>query len=125
MFVINLLFLMIRRPPRSTRTDTRFPYTTLFRSGDTLWSEFQVWQDADQDGISDAGELTGLDDRGIQSINLSSTPTGQDAAGATDNVIVNTGEYQKDDGSTGELADVFLAFQIGRASCREIVCQYV
>src|SRR3546814_3311402 len=27
---------MIRRPPRSTRTDTLFPYTTLFRSG-TLW----------------------------------------------------------------------------------------
>src|SRR3546814_4712976 len=25
--------LMIRRPPRSTRTDTLFPYTTLFRSG--------------------------------------------------------------------------------------------
>src|SRR3546814_6524669 len=28
-------FLMIRRPPRSTRTDTLFPYTTLFRS--RLW----------------------------------------------------------------------------------------
>src|SRR3546814_10193298 len=27
---------MVRRPPRSTRTDTRFPYTTLFRSGDQL-----------------------------------------------------------------------------------------
>src|SRR3546814_17067833 len=26
------LFLMIRRPPRSTLTDTLFPYTTLFRS---------------------------------------------------------------------------------------------
>src|SRR3546814_3835820 len=26
---------MIRRPPRSTRTDTLFPYTTLFRSGQT------------------------------------------------------------------------------------------
>src|SRR3546814_4015062 len=26
-------FLMLRRPPRSTRTDTLFPYTTLFRSG--------------------------------------------------------------------------------------------
>src|SRR3546814_13167676 len=25
-------FLMIRRPPRSTRTDTLFPYTTLFRA---------------------------------------------------------------------------------------------
>src|SRR3546814_17709233 len=27
-------FLMIRRPPRSTRTDTLFPHTTLFRSSD-------------------------------------------------------------------------------------------
>src|SRR3546814_3736097 len=34
MFVCLLFFffLMIRRPPRSTRTDTLFPYTTLFRS---------------------------------------------------------------------------------------------
>src|SRR3546814_17709222 len=29
---IFLFLLMIRRPPRSTRTDTLFPYTTLFRS---------------------------------------------------------------------------------------------
>src|SRR3546814_18940721 len=29
---MNFFFLMIRRPPRSTRTDTLFPYTTLFRS---------------------------------------------------------------------------------------------
>src|SRR3546814_1428268 len=29
---IFYFFLMIRRPPRSTRTDTLFPYTTLFRS---------------------------------------------------------------------------------------------
>src|SRR3546814_8349873 len=32
MAVCFVLFLMIRRPPRSTRTDTLFPYTTLFRS---------------------------------------------------------------------------------------------
>src|SRR3546814_1134832 len=31
-----LFFLMIRRPPRSTRTDTLFPYTTLFRSQGSL-----------------------------------------------------------------------------------------
>src|SRR3546814_20873013 len=31
---IYFFFLMIRRPPRSTRTDTLFPYTTLFRSGE-------------------------------------------------------------------------------------------
>src|SRR3546814_14679737 len=28
----HFFFVMIRRPPRSTRTDTLFPYTTLFRS---------------------------------------------------------------------------------------------
>src|SRR3546814_7604680 len=31
-FCFILFFLIIRRPPRSTRTDTLFPYTTLFRS---------------------------------------------------------------------------------------------
>src|SRR3546814_8890549 len=31
-FTICFFFLKIRRPPRSTRTDTLFPYTTLFRS---------------------------------------------------------------------------------------------
>src|SRR3546814_5458547 len=30
--LLFIFFLMIRRPPRSTRTDTLFPYTTLFRS---------------------------------------------------------------------------------------------
>src|SRR3546814_12779373 len=35
LFIVRILcvfFLMILRPPRSTRTDTLFPYTTLFRS---------------------------------------------------------------------------------------------
>src|SRR3546814_8901092 len=32
MFAFFFFFLMIRLPPRSTRTDTLFPYTTLFRS---------------------------------------------------------------------------------------------
>src|SRR3546814_14949172 len=45
LILYDVLFLMIRLPPRSTRTDTLFPYTTLFRSipnhgtlrvGDTL-----------------------------------------------------------------------------------------
>src|SRR3546814_11576665 len=32
---------MVRRPPRSTRTDTLFPYTTLFRSQDVLAEAIQ------------------------------------------------------------------------------------
>src|SRR3546814_13439075 len=41
-------FLMIRRPPRSTRTDTLFPYTTLFRSAGP-------GQRADDPGAGSAG----------------------------------------------------------------------
>src|SRR3546814_6903557 len=40
-----VFFLMIRRPPRSTRTDTLFPYTTLFRSHrSSRWMNGQIEQ---------------------------------------------------------------------------------
>src|SRR3546814_11292162 len=38
-----VFFLMIRRPPRSTRTDTLFPYTTLFRSPSTGREDLNAW----------------------------------------------------------------------------------
>src|SRR3546814_7400279 len=38
-----IFFLMIRRPPRFPRTDTLFPYTTLFRSADCMYSESQMF----------------------------------------------------------------------------------
>src|SRR3546814_2479946 len=37
---VSLFCVMIRRPPRATRTDTLFPYTTLFRSARDLDSVF-------------------------------------------------------------------------------------
>src|SRR3546814_1196659 len=43
---------MIRRPPRSTRTDTLLPYTTLFRSGQTLGS-------GSQSGFGESGHVSG------------------------------------------------------------------
>src|SRR3546814_18854258 len=43
---------MIRRPPRSTRTDTLFPYTTLFRSRAHLQGEKEVL--AELDGVAGA-----------------------------------------------------------------------
>src|SRR3546814_7720192 len=43
MYIFLFFFLMIRRPPRSTRTDTLFPYTTLFRSnGDQVESHVEL-----------------------------------------------------------------------------------
>src|SRR3546814_20394573 len=41
---------MIRRPPRSTRTDTLFPYTTLFRSDDFDHGQYRVYP-ADPVGV--------------------------------------------------------------------------
>src|SRR3546814_962812 len=42
-------FLMLRRPPRSTRTDTLFPYTTLFRS--VLALDAETWEELDRVAI--------------------------------------------------------------------------
>src|SRR3546814_1002729 len=51
-----VFFLLIRRPPRSTRTDTLFPYTTLFRSGAPLYALAANRYFEDDDGLSlDAG----------------------------------------------------------------------
>src|SRR3546814_19584312 len=47
---LYIFFLMIRRPPRSTRTDTLFPYTTLFRS-------FRLEREAGRDRRAEAQDL--------------------------------------------------------------------
>src|SRR3546814_18699701 len=65
MFVfLMLFFVMIRRPPRSTRTDTLFPYTTLFRSvfdPNVRYGEprKRSWNDEEE---IDPLDLFGLDD---------------------------------------------------------------
>src|SRR3546814_14923089 len=44
-YVVFFLFFMIRRPPRSTRTDSLVPYTTLFRSfyGSRCYGRYGLW----------------------------------------------------------------------------------
>src|SRR3546814_6299199 len=65
--VILIFFLMILRPPRSTRTDTLFPYTTLFRSGEWTGAAsgktFQVENPARRQPIAEAprGEAEDVD----------------------------------------------------------------
>src|SRR3546814_18671781 len=51
-FTVIVVFLMIRRPPRSTRTDTLFPYTTLFRSNACHQARF--WSQRAEDGTDGA-----------------------------------------------------------------------
>src|SRR3546814_6478528 len=55
---------MIRRPPRSTRTDTLFPYTTLFRSSTAINTRFDIYDNgwaAGCGGACPAAQNTGKD----------------------------------------------------------------
>src|SRR3546814_12221076 len=49
---------MVRRPPRSTRTDTLFPYTTLFRSSIAAWVSAAVQSGTDPMTAPVAGSVT-------------------------------------------------------------------
>src|SRR3546814_15231756 len=119
---------MIRRPPRSTRTDTLFPYTTRFRSfkqakaavsgplSDTLAARIAV------SATSRRGTIYNVTtDRWIQSqdnIGL----RGQLLCRPTDNLDVTlTGDWNRQDAVC--CGSVFVR-KIGRASWRERVCQY-
>src|SRR3546814_19303687 len=56
--MIFLFFLMLRRPPRSTRTDTLFPYTTLFRSsGEKLQGGKDAFEEWERDMFACRGKL--------------------------------------------------------------------
>src|SRR3546814_11171019 len=99
---------MIRRPPRSTRTDTLFPYTTLFRSHGPMGQQF----------VRNDGLFTG------PALNQITLPAHDYAASVAfykqmglKQIVDSPGNgYARFEAANGE---------IGRASCRERVCQYV
>src|SRR3546814_11234142 len=111
---------MLRRPPRSTRTDTLFPYTTLFRSG-----RFGT------------PRRPGPRELGFRLSCCSSRPP----AGTLGKVVGAVHRTAATDttgcrrrflhGITGALPEAIMIpspsarLEIGRASCRERVCQYV
>src|SRR3546814_18285853 len=113
---------MIRRPPRSTRTDTLFPYTTLFRSvadlwdvqtGRRLWSIAGTAYDFSQTyrpTISPDGRYA-----------LVSMPVGKGSVRETIALVSMADGSEIQRFNKPESYD----FEIGRASCRERVCQYV
>src|SRR3546814_1047738 len=66
LFLYLCFFLMIWRPPRSTRTDTLFPYTTLFRSGLIAGGNEPTFRRGGlRVGANDVQPEIGLCDRGL------------------------------------------------------------
>ena len=85
----------------------------VFDASDERFGDFQVWRDANQDGISEAGELLRLADAGIASIDLTLTSTGQTEANSIDNIVYNTAHYQTVDGNTHDVGDVGFRYSEG------------
>jgi hypothetical protein len=83
-------------------------------SGDALWSDFRIWQDANGNGVSDPGEVKTLDQLGITSIDLN--PTGPAQHFADGSVIQGLSTFTRADGTTGVAADVALAYSNPTAS---------
>src|SRR3546814_20666789 len=106
--VSTIFFLMIRRPPRSTRTDTLFPYTTLVRS-------FEAPREAVYDGLT-RPELV-RQWMGPHGYHLATCDIDLKVGGAYRYVM------GQPDGSEMGWGGGFRALEIGRASGRERVVQ--
>src|SRR3546814_12599065 len=117
---------MIRRPPRSTRTDTLFPYTTLFRSGEVDAVEQAVLQCPLAAAEQRMGRrilvlLEQRTDPGEAGHRLRQEPEGEMRLG----VVLGPRFRRIGSRDHGELVVEVVDHEIGRASWRERVCQYV
>src|SRR3546814_11666592 len=109
---------MIRRPPRSTRTDTLFPYTTLFRSLRPLirilLNQFLTRLTAEME--FDGGRSVKHYKHRLLLMLDEFTSVGK--LEIFEDALAYMAGY-------GLKAFIIVQDQIGRASCRERVCQYV
>ncbi len=85
----------------------------VFDAGDRQFSDFRIWQDKNLDGVSQDRELSTLAERGITAIRLELDETGDTVEGATDNVVFATSEFYRGNGTTGDVGDIFVAFESG------------
>ncbi|MCW1413509.1 hypothetical protein OLZ32_35920 [Rhizobium sp. 1AS11] len=91
-------------------------HDNVFDKNDDRWSEFRVWRDLNQNGVSDAGELQTMTDAGIRLINLISSSDGAQSF-ADGSMITGTSSYQTVAGTTQYLVgDAVLASRSSQAA---------
>ncbi|WP_150468241.1 calcium-binding protein [Francisella sp. SYW-9] len=69
----------------------------IFDANDSAFSEVKVWQDVDQDGVTDEGELLSLAEAGIESIDLNANSVNQNVEGG---ILRKTSTATTTDGTT-------------------------
>src|SRR3546814_11029942 len=103
--------LMRRRPPSATRTDTLFPYTTLFRSLALAEQAARIYAKAE---YKDPHRLASTD--GVRAVAMAAVGRVDEAVALYDKAIADAGEAGVDNG-------VDWPREIGRASRRGGGCQ--
>ena len=83
----------------------------FFDQNDARFSEFQIWQDANGDAVSQAGELKSLTELGVTAINLTLTRNPAEDQNSAENYLYGTTQFVRADGTTGEVGDVMFAYQ--------------
>lgn len=86
-------------------------------ANDAAFAKLLVWQDANADGVSDAGELSGLADQGITSISTGAASVDETIDGQA---VTARGSFTRADGNKGDYIEVQLDAQLGaRGADRE------
>src|SRR3546814_19338355 len=114
---------MIRRPPRSTRPDTSFPYTTLFRSLLQRAGLYCHWSGAGVGGAQQPGAGTVHDETAGAGHHTRESVCAAKTATEGEHVRIGIKRIEGEIAAQGKRACAVV--EIGRASCRESVCQYV
>ncbi|MBK4723153.1 hypothetical protein JJL56_30325 [Azospirillum sp. YIM DDC1] len=89
-----------------------------FDANDAQWKDFGIWQDRNQDGITDDGEFRTLDEAGIVRIGLVGEGLAEVVAG---NVINSVTRFETADGREGLIGDVTLYAQSGVEADRVVI----
>src|SRR3546814_16491877 len=119
---------MIRPPPRSTRTDTRFPYTTLFRSGVAVGIAIANFSNAaivERFGARRVSQSAVFAFMATSILQIVAALSGAETLWMfTALMMVNVGLVGFIGSNFGSIAMEDFGYKIGRASCRERGCQY-
>ncbi|ELK88900.1 RTX iron-regulated FrpC family protein, partial [Neisseria meningitidis M7089] len=79
----------------------------IINAADAAFQTLRVWQDLNQDGISQANELRTLEELGIQSLDLAYKDVNKNLGNG--NTLAQQGSYTKTDGTTAKMGDLLLA----------------
>ncbi|ANW89316.1 Iron-regulated protein frpA [Neisseria meningitidis] len=79
----------------------------IINAADAAFQSLRVWQDLNQDGISQANELRTLEELGIQSLDLAYKDVNKNLGNG--NTLAQQGSYTKTDGTTAKMGDLLLA----------------